>query len=81
MFDLDATQEAAAYAAVEANTLTSIGQQHGTVANQKVLFFMPSTQRTNPAKGEANGKRLAGFDFRALPVNGNDEIRIVTSFA
>lgn len=80
MFDLTATDEAAAYAAVEANTLTTIGLQHGTVANQKVLVWMPSVQRINPTKGETNGKRLVGFDLRAVPVSGNDEIRIVTSF-
>ena len=79
-FDLDATQEAAAYAAVEANTLTSVGLLHGTVANNKVLMWMPSVQRINPTKSEANGKRLVGFDLRAVPVTGDDEIRIVTSF-
>ena len=81
MFDLTAAEEVAAYAAVEANTLGSIGLQHGTVANQKVMLFMPSVQRINPSKGEANGKRLVGFDLRAVPVTGNDEIRIVTAFA
>lgn len=80
MFDLTATEEAAAYAAVEANTLTTIGLQHGTVANQKMLIWMPSVQRINPSKGETNGKRLVGFDLRAVPATGNDEIRIVTSF-
>jgi len=80
MFDLSAAEEAAAYAAVEANTLTSVGLQHGTVASQKVMFFMPSVQRINPSKGDANGKRLVGFDLRAVPVSGDDEIRIVTSF-
>lgn len=80
MFDLDATQEAAAYAAVETNALTSIGLQHGTVANQKILVFMPSVQRISPSKGEINGKRLVGFDLRAVPVSGNDEFRLVTSF-
>lgn len=81
MFDIEATPEAAAYAAVEANTLTSVGLQHGTIANQKILFFMPSVQRLNPSKSDANGKRLVGFDLRALPVAGNDEIRVVTAFA
>lgn len=80
MFDLSAADEATAYAAVESNTLTSVGLQHGTVANQKMLFWLPSVQRINPTKGEANGKRLVGFDLRAVPVTGDDEIRIVTSF-
>lgn len=79
-FDLDAAQEVAAYTAVEANTLTSLGLQHGTVANQKILFWMPAVQRINPTKAEVNGKRLVGFDLRAIPAVGNDEIRIVTSF-
>lgn len=80
MFDLTAAEEAAAYAVVEANTLTTLGLQHGTVVNQKMLIWMPSVQRINPTKGEANGKRLVGFDLRAVPVTGDDEIRIVTSF-
>jgi hypothetical protein len=80
MFDLDAAPEAAAYAAVESNTLASLGMVHGTVANQRVLMFCPSVQRINPSKGEANGKRMVGFDLRMVPVIGNDEIRVVTSF-
>lgn len=78
--DLSATEEAAAYAAVEATTLTTIGIQHGTVANNKMLVWMPSVQRINPTKADANGKRLVAFDARLIPVAGNDEIRIVTSF-
>lgn len=80
MFDLTAAQEAAAYTEVELNTLNTIGLQHGTVANQKVLLWLPSVQRINPTKGDMNGKRMVGFDLRAVPVAGNDEIRIVTSF-
>lgn len=80
MFDLSAAEEAAAYAAVEANTLTSLGMLHGTVANQRVLIFCPSMQRINPTKGDVNGKLMQGFDMRMVPVSGNDEIRIVTSF-
>jgi hypothetical protein len=80
MFDLDAAAEATAYAAVEANTLTSMGMLHGTVANQRVLVFCPSVQRLNPTKGDVNGKLMQGFDLRMVPTSGNDEIRIVTSF-
>jgi hypothetical protein len=32
---------------------------------------------TNPKKVDLNGKRLVGFDIRALPVTGNDELRII----
>jgi hypothetical protein len=78
--DLSAADEASYYAIVEANTLSTLGIQHGTVANQKMLVWMPSVQRTNPTKADANGKRLVAFDLRLLPVSGNDDIRVVTSF-
>jgi hypothetical protein len=78
--DLTATDEAAYYAAVEATTMTTLGIQHGTVANQKMLVWMPNVQRINPTKADANGKRLVAFDLRLVPSSGNDEIRVVTSF-
>lgn len=79
-FDLDASQEATAYAAIESNTLTSLALIHGTTANQRMLVWCPAMQRINPGKAEANGKRLVSVDARMIPVSGNDEIRIVTSF-
>lgn len=79
--DLTAAQEVTLMTAVEAATLQTIGLLHGTVANtSKVLMWLPNVQLINPKKAEANGKRLVSFDLRALPVSGNDEIRIVTSF-
>jgi hypothetical protein len=78
--DADASQEVAFMTQVESATLTSIGMIHGTVANNKVGVFMPSCQLINPTKAELNGKRLVSFDVRSLPVSGNDELRIFTSF-
>lgn len=79
--DLTAAQEATMYAAAEAGTLQSVGLSHGTVANQKVLVWLPSCQITNVQKTEANGKRLVALDLRCMPTAaGNDEVRIVTSF-
>lgn len=79
--DLTAAQEATMYAAAEAGTLQSVGLSHGTVANQKVLVWLPNVQITNVQKAEANGKRLVALDLRCLPTaTGNDEVRIVTSF-
>lgn len=78
--DLTAAQEVALIAAVEAVTLQSIALLHGTVANSKAGIWMPSCQLTNPQKTEVNGKRLVSFDFRALPVAGNDEVRLITSY-
>ncbi len=79
--DLTAAQEASFMASVEAATLQTIGLSHGTVANQKVLVWLPNAQLTNPQKAETNGKRLVSFDVRCLPsAAGNDDVRIVTSF-
>lgn len=79
--DVTAAQEAALMATVEAATLQSVGLSHGTVANQKVLLWLPNVQLTNPTKTEVNGTRLVSFDLRCLPsAAGNDEVRIVTSF-
>ena len=35
----------------------------------------------NPGKADINGKRMCSFDLRILPSSGNDEIRLITSFA
>lgn len=78
--DLTSAQEVAFYAQLEGATLQSIGLAHGTVANNKHLLWMPSCQLTDTRKAEQNGKRLVEFDFRANPVLGNDEVRLVTSF-
>ncbi len=79
--DLTAAQEVTMMQAAEAGTLQSVGLSHGTVANQKVLIWLPSVQITNVQKAEANGKRLVALDLRCLPsTSGNDEVRIVTSF-
>ena len=44
------------------------------------MVWMPNVQRINPTKADANGKRLVAFDLRLIPISGNDEIRVVTSF-
>lgn len=79
--DLTAAQEVAMMAIVEAGTLGTVGISHGTVANQKAMLWMPSVQFINPSKVDVNGKRMIGFDLRVLPSSGNDEVRLVTSFA
>lgn len=75
--DLDAAAEVAAYSAVAANTLTSVGLLHGTTAGARVLFFAAAVQRINPKHQDYEGRVLIGFDMRLTPVSGNDELRIV----
>jgi hypothetical protein len=75
--ELTAAQEVAMMASVKANETQALGFTIGTAAGNKVLVFAPAAQLTNPRKSELNGKRLIGFDVRLVPVNGNDEWRIV----
>jgi len=80
--DLTAAEERTLMQSVEGATTQSLALLHGTRANEKVLIWMPSVQLINPSKAESNGKRLVSFDLRVLPgTTGNDELRLVTSFA
>lgn len=78
---LTAAQEVAFMGEVKAATLTSVGLIHGTVANDKIMVFMPKVQKKEPSKDENQGERMIGYKLRILPLAGNDEIRIATSFA
>jgi hypothetical protein len=75
--ELSAAQEVALMADVKANVTKSLGFTIGTTTGNKVIVYLPAAQLTNPRKSELNGKRLIGFDVRAVPVNGNDEFRFV----
>lgn len=75
--ELTAEQEVALMADVKANLTKSVALTIGTVAGNKIIVFAPAAQLTNPRKSELNGKRLIGYDLRLVPVNGNDEWRIV----
>lgn len=75
--DLTATQEVALMASVKNNTTQSLAITIGTTAGNKIIFFAPAVQLLNPKKVDKNGKRMIGYDVRYVPVNGNDEWRIV----
>jgi len=75
--ELTAAQEVALMEKVKANETQSLGFTIGTATGNKAIIFAPAAQLTNPRKSELNGKRLIGFDVRLMPVNGNDEWRIV----
>jgi hypothetical protein len=75
--DLSAAQEVALMAAVKANTTQSLAITIGTTTGNKIILFAPAAQFLAPKKVDKNGKRLIGYDVRFVPVNGNDEWRIV----
>lgn len=75
--DLTAAQEVTFMTSVKANTTQSLGLIHGTTAGYKIGIFMPAVQLINPSMVDRGGRLLVGFDIRAVPVNGNDEFRLV----
>jgi hypothetical protein len=77
MVDLTPENEVIFMTNVKSNTLQSIGLVHGTTAGLKMMIFMPSVQLVNPTLEENNGRRMIGYDFRALPISGNDELKII----
>lgn len=76
--DLTAAQEVSFHSSVIANTLQAVSLQHGgTTTGAICIAHMPTVQLTNPSKQEINGKRMIGYDLRAVPSSsGNDEIRL-----
>ena len=75
--ELDAAAEVAMKAAIDANTLTSIGMKLGATAGYTVMAFLPSVQRTNPKYEEVDGLAMLGMDLRLIPAAGNDEWRLI----
>ncbi len=74
--DLSAADEVTFMSSVRANTVQSMGLEHGTVAGHIVGVYMAGVQMTNPKKSDVNGRRLIGFDLRSVPVSGNDDLLI-----
>jgi hypothetical protein len=76
MLDLTAANEVSFMATVKANTTQAVGITHGTGAGYVMVVHAPAVQIFNPRKEDVDGRRLIGYDFRAVPVSGNDEIKI-----
>lgn len=77
--ELTAAQEVAQLVSVKANATTSFGFELGSVAGNKIIIYMPNVQLLSPRKEEINGRRLIGYDYRAIPVAGNDELILVAA--
>lgn len=76
--DLTASQEVSLMSTVKANTTQGLGLQHGTAEGNIVITFLANAQLINPSKQDINGRRLIGFDIRAVPgASGNDDLRLV----
>jgi hypothetical protein len=74
---LTAAQVATFHSTVRNNTLQSFGFLHGTAAGKRMSITGPAVQLLDQEETETNGRALDGYSMRFLPVNGNDELRIV----
>lgn len=77
-FDLTAAQEVTFLGIVKANTLQSMSLVHGANTGYIVGVSFAGVQLYNYKKSEVNGRRLIAYDFRSVPVAGNDDITIWT---
>jgi len=76
--DLDAAAEIAWRADVNANTLTSIGFQHGSATGKRIGVFGGRVQRTTPQAIDADGSVMIQTNLRFLPgLTGTPEVTIV----
>jgi hypothetical protein len=75
--DLDAATEELFRSDMRSNVTTSMSFEFGTVAGSKIAIFAPSVQRLNPKIEDQDGVAMTSMDLRFLPVNGNDELRII----
>jgi len=77
--DLSAADEVTWRSEINANTLTSLGFNFGTVAGHRIAVWAPSVQRVNPQVEDYEGNALMATELRLLPsaLGGNDDITIV----
>jgi len=75
---MTATQEAAAIAAIKAGTTQGLGFVLGTNSGNKLMLHAPAMRLIAHKKEEVKGQRMVGLDAELDPVNGNDELRIIS---
>lgn len=80
MIDGTAAEEVTRMGNVRANAVQAISMLHGTVAGRKLLVHLAAAQLVDPGYDSVNGKLMQAYSLRGVPVSGNDELRIVTSF-
>ena len=77
--DLTAADQVSFKTAVDANTTTSLGFVHGTVAGNIITLYAPVVQRINPKITDLDGRVMCSYDLRLMPSAGNDELKIAVA--
>lgn len=62
---------------ISANTARALSLVHGSSAGQIIKVFHPAIERADPRNVDDDGEMLAGYSYRANPLAGNDELRLV----
>ncbi|MCB8748319.1 hypothetical protein LHU53_15570 [Rhodoferax sp. U2-2l] len=75
---MSAAEEEAAIAAIKAGSIQSFGFVLGTVSGNKLMLHAPAMRLIGHKKDESKGKRMVALDLELDPVNGNDELRIIS---
>lgn len=75
---MSAVQEAAMIGQIKSRTVQSLGFCIGKTSGNMIMLHAPAMVLKTHKKEDFNGQRMVGFDFELDPVNGNDELRIVS---
>lgn len=74
--DVDATQELALLALIEASTTMTLALTHGTTAGNIVEVSAPELQLLDPAEEDDGGDMLLGYAFALRTSTGNNEFKL-----
>lgn len=76
--ELTAVQEATMIGQIKSRTVQSLGFVIGKTSGNQIMLHAPAVVLKTHKKEDFNGQRLVAFDFELDPVNGNDELRIIS---
>ena len=76
--DVTAAQEVSFYSTMKANTSQGLGFVLGTAAGNQIMVHAPAAQIISAKKSEQNGMRTMDYGLHFNPVNGNDELRLIS---
>lgn len=75
--DVDATEELALLALIEASSTMTLALTHGTTAGNIVEVSAPAVQLVDPVEEDDGGDMLHGYGVEFKPSAGNDEFKLV----
>lgn len=65
------------WAEIKASTKAALLIENGLVAGNKTAIFLPQAQLAEPKYSDSDGITMLDMSVRALPLVGNDEVRLI----